>query len=543
MSVLETSITAVTVFNDQARITRTGVIDLDEGEHTLVLADLPLTLIPESVRASGQGAGVTLLGVDVKTEYLAEMPEQEIADLQAQIDALRERDTRMADEDRVLNERLEWLRQLATSSGESFARSLSYGRTSLEALSELGDYLAAETDRANAQRRKIARRRRDLKHQIDALERRLAQIRNPRSTTRYEIHVGVRVDAPVELVLEVEYGVWQASWQPVYDLRLEDSAIWLTYMATVSQTTGEDWPEVALALSTARPGTGTALPELPPWYVDQVIYHPVAYAPQAKRAGGLAMATAVLAAPVAAADAVMRERAEAEEYAAPAPPPAAMQQAVIEPPAPGGGSTGAVTYRITRPVEIPSDGTPHHTTITIQELKVELDYLTVPKLAEEAHLRAEVTNTSDFILLPGEVSLFNGADFVGKTWINLIAPGEDFKARLGVDDRIRIERKLVKREVSKVTLKNIRRTEFAYRIKLTNLLDAPAKVTLQDQIPVGRHEQIKAKLLSASPEPTEQTDLNVLTWELTIPRGEKREVTFTFSVEHPRDMPISGLGV
>jgi hypothetical protein len=29
---------------------------------------------------------------------------------------------------------------------------------------------------------------------------------------------------------------------------------------------------------------------------------------------------------------------------------------------------------------------------------------------------------------------------------------------------------------------------------------------------------------------------------LDILRGEKREIVFTFSVEHPRDMMITGLG-
>ncbi len=47
----------------------------------------------------------------------------------------------------------------------------------------------------------------------------------------------------------------------------------------------------------------------------------------------------------------------------------------------------------------------------------------------------------------------------------------------------------------------------------------------------------------ASPQPTEQDRLNVLTWEMDIPKGEKREIQFGFSVEHPRDMAITGLGV
>jgi uncharacterized protein (TIGR02231 family) len=116
-------------------------------------------------------------------------------------------------------------------------------------------------------------------------------MRAPRSTTRYAIHVGVQAAAPAEFALDVEYGVRQASWQPVYDLRLEGDRLTLSYMATVAQQSGEDWPETTLALSTARPRAGAKLPELSPWYVDRYYVpppQPLAYAPKPRAAGGMA---------------------------------------------------------------------------------------------------------------------------------------------------------------------------------------------------------------------------------------------------------------
>jgi uncharacterized protein (TIGR02231 family) len=544
----DTTITAVTVFNDQARITRTGTAALDAGEHTLILPNMPLSLIHDSVRAKGTGDGVTLLGVDVKTEYLADLPEEEILALEDQLEALREQDTILEDEDRVLAQRLDWLNGITDSSPDSYARALANGRTSLDHLSALSDYITSGTLDTQDRRRAIKAERRDLAKHIHAVERQLEQARGSRSTTRYVIHVGVQADAETEIALEVEYGVWNASWQSVYDLRLEGDNLAMTYMANVTQQTGEDWPEVSLLLSTARPGAGASLPELQPWYINQ--YYPVprpvpkpAHAVFGRAKGGGMMDRLDR---MEEQEEVAGEWLSADESfdmpaAAPEPQPMQQAQATIEPPTSSAGG-GAVTYRIARPVEVPSDGTPHHTTIAITPLKVALDHITVPKLAEEAYLRATVTNTSDFILLPGQVSLFHGTDFVGKTWIKTVAPGEEFKAQLGVDDRIRVERKLIGRTVSKAGMSGARRTEFAYRIKLANLLDRPAKITVQDQIPLGRHEQIKAKLLNDTPQVTEQSKLNVLTWEMEIPRGERREIVFTFSVEHPRDMQITGLG-
>jgi hypothetical protein len=58
---------------------------------------------------------------------------------------------------------------------------------------------------------------------------------------------------------------------------------------------------------------------------------------------------------------------------------------------------------------------------------------------------------------------------------------------------------------------------------------------------VSRHENIKVKLESVEPKPTEQTELNLLNWELTLAPGEELVVRFDFSVEHPRGMSVTGL--
>ncbi|MGF1503668.1 MAG: DUF4139 domain-containing protein, partial [Anaerolineae bacterium] len=105
----------------------------------------------------------------------------------------------------------------------------------------------------------------------------------------------------------------------------------------------------------------------------------------------------------------------------------------------------------------------------------------------------------------------------------------------------RVKRELVRRDVSKNLIGQNRRSEFVYTITLKNLLAAPAQVMVMDQIPLSRHESIKAKLLDASPPVTEQTDLNVLKWELELAPGAERQVSFAFMVEHPRSLQIVGL--
>jgi uncharacterized protein (TIGR02231 family) len=531
MPTIETSIAAVTVYNNQARITRRGKIQVQPGEQTLVLKNLPVTLEEDSVRASGRGAGVTVLGVDVKTEFVAEAPEEIITQLKHQRDQLSNQDQTLVSEDAALLSHLDFLTMLRDHGGVNFGKAIATGRAGIESVTGLSRYLTEETSAANKRRSEIVLERQKLEQEIKALDNRIRQQSFGRERRR-EIHVLIEAEAEVEFELDILYAVTNASWMPLYDVRLTGTDVTLTYLAIISQRSGEDWPEVDLSLSTARPALTTGLPELQPWYLDRIQTVMLGKA----RGGFQPQRQMETAATLPYLDLATDAIDELARPAAAPAPQAKIAQAAIE-------NTGgaAVNYRVSKPVAVPSDGTPHKTTVTAFNLSAKLDYVTAPKMAEEAYLRATITNTSDFILLPGNASIFHGVDFVGKTYIENTALTEEFEAQLGVDDRIKVKRELVKRDVGKNLIGNTRRTQFAYKITLQNLLATEAKITVFDQLPLGRHEEIKVKLENISPEPAERSELNIVKWILELKPGEKRDITFAFFIEHPRTMTITGL--
>ena len=64
------------------------------------------------------------------------------------------------------------------------------------------------------------------------------------------------------------YTVRNARWTPLYDARLDTGAkdrkpaLELVRRAEITQTTGEDWSNVALSVSTVRTARGGSAPEL-----------------------------------------------------------------------------------------------------------------------------------------------------------------------------------------------------------------------------------------------------------------------------------------
>src|SRR5262249_53237519 len=96
----------------------------------------------------------------------------------------------------------------------------------------------------------------------------------PAQEERTELKIFVNAAAPLESDILVRYQVGGASWVPSYDARLitgtkaQAPSLQLVRRASIQQKTGEAWENVALSLSTARPGAGSAAPELTPLIID-----------------------------------------------------------------------------------------------------------------------------------------------------------------------------------------------------------------------------------------------------------------------------------
>jgi uncharacterized protein (TIGR02231 family) len=170
-----------------------------------------------------------------------------------------------------------------------------------------------------------------------------------------------------------------------------------------------------------------------------------------------------------------------------------------------------------------------------------MDYVSAPKLALAVYRRAKLDNASPYTLLPGNANIFIADEYIGTTPLELTAPQGEIELYLGNEDRIKVERELKRRDIDKRLIGGKRHLAFGYEINLENLLPVKASLTLHDQFPVPRHEEIKVKLESADPRPTEQTELNLLKWELSLEPKEKRTIRFDFSVESPQGMEIIGL--
>ncbi len=530
MPELVTSITNVTVYPDRARVVRSGEIALQAGSQKVEIPELPLQLDPDSVRATARGtARARLLGVQVQRAYYTETPVSSVRQLEEQLEALQDELSAAEAQVEILKENRASLASLAGHT-EIFATALAAGEMTLEKQLDFFKGVRLGIEALEKEQQELLNRKRDLERRLQKVKNELDAQHSARPRERNTAWVEVDVLQAGELTFELVYVVAGAGWKPLYDLRLSEAGgqpeMEVGYLAQVTQRTGEAWEAVSLTLSTARPALASRLPELKPWFITPQRPIPPAQPVMMARAAAPRLMKAAVAEEISLG-------AAAEELVMPAPVEEVL--ASVE------TAGAAVTYRVPGEATIPPDGAAHKVTIARFPLPPRLDYATAPKIAEAVYRRAKAANDSPYTLLPGQANLFAGDEFIGAAQLELVAPQGEIEVYLGVDDRLRVERELERRDVDKRLIGGRRRIAFAYKITLENLLPTPAQVTVHDQVPVSRHEDIKVRLESADPKPLEQTELNLLNWELALAPKEKRTLRYDFSVEFPQAIDVMGL--
>ena len=531
---IETQITAVTVYTDRALVTRQGQIQLVGTERQLKISNLPTTLDPASVRVSGKGSvAVKLQGVTTDRQYTTEPVAERIAQLTAQLDRLGADKRRLQAQIDTTKLQANFIQGLREKTQESFSRSLARQQIGLADAQNFLDFIGTKTTEYAFAGEDLRQQQQQIEKQLQSLRLQLQEVETPYSKESFEITVAIEPNGAGNFQLELSYVVDRAHWTPLYDLRVQSTSknIQLDYLAEICQTTGEDWANVSLTLSTAKPGLGTLPPKLDPWYLD--IFAPMMLRQRQMASAGGSMMEVSAAAPMSVGASLDRSQVAEEpiEYLAETVVADMSQQGSV------------VTFQLGGGGNIPSDGNPHKATIFNDNFPCQFEYIAMPRLVSFAYLQATAKNRTDgATLLPGKANIFRDDVFVGTSNLENTAPGQEIKLNLGIDEGIKIDRELSERQVDKTFLAGNRRITYAYRLKLTNLLNSVNHIQINDQIPHSRTEQIKIKLLKITPQ-IQPGELGRLVWELDLPANGKTEINYQFSIEHPEGIRVQGLDV
>ena len=514
---IESNITNVTVFLNKAQVTRSVKSRIETGKTNLIFTGLTSLLDPESIQVTGKGNFI-VLGISHRQNFLNElnMPKalQSLKDsvdyLQRQVSlALGQREIVSKEEQLLLNnQKIGGINQNLT----------------VAELKAMADFFRSRLGEIVITRMKQDETIKKINDRINKLQKQINEQNEWYNRNTSEIVVSISAEAVVNADIEINYVVTNAGWYPVYDLRAINTKkpLQLSYKANVYQTTGEEWKNVRLKLSTANPNLGGLKPELEAWYLD--FYYPVS-----RMLGGKAKGVMISAPSMSSEDMEMN----IEKQDAPAVESVADYVQTVQ-------TTLNTEFDISLPYSVMSSSKPTMVDIKKYEMKADYSYSVAPKLDMDAFLIAKATGWEEFNLLPGEANIFFEGTFVGKSVIDPATIKDTLSVSLGRDKRIVVKREKLKELTSRKLIGASKKENYAFEISVRNTKTESIKITLEDQVPIARNTQIEVTLLETGGA-SYNKDNGKLVWELTVLPNESRKVLYKYEVKYPKEKQIDGL--
>lgn len=557
-------ITAVTVYQTNALVTREVTVPAGAGVAELVVGPLPASTVDSSLHAEGND-GLRVLTTRYRTRVVRESTLDEVRKLEQQLKDVRADIQQLQKQAQTEQENLQLLTKLETFTTASMKDITEKGQLNAEGVTTLAKYIMENREQRARKTVEVQQEIADNQEQEQYLQREMARIASGADRTVREAVIVVDNEKGQAGAVHLNYLVSAASWRPQYRLRATDNQadVQLEYLAAISQQSGEDWRGVKLVLSTAQPSLNAAPPELAILEIrtaqqaaqqaeqimvdgnrlqrssianlkqaDQLRQEAQFFANSANKsdaakrwneAGALLQSDEILN-----PDIIMEQRKQQAEVA------------FLE--------GQSVTFHLERPLTVPWREDEQLIEVARVQMKPEFFYNATPVLTPHVYRLAKLTNTSKYVLLPGEVTVYIGTDFVGRAALPLVAIGEQFTAGFGVDPQLQAARQLV--DKSRAIQGGNQVLTFNYRIRISSYKAEPVRVQVWDRLPHADTETVNVTLGNTDPKPSEDATYlredrpeGLLRWDLEVPPGSTGEkakvVTYQFKLEYARDANIT----
>jgi uncharacterized protein (TIGR02231 family) len=514
----DSNISSVTVFLSKAQINRSVKTKVEIGKTTLVIGGLSPQLDPQSIQVGGKGR-FTIMGTGHRMNYLNEFNKpKRLQVLQDSLTLLQQAIAYEGSQKEVLNREEQMILANQKISGSN-------QNLTVAELKGMADFFRSRLGELISAKMKVDDKVKMLNEKLTKVQRQVNEQRDVYNRNTSEILVTVQADAPTSVDLDLNYVVANAGWAPVYDLRAIDtkSPIQLAYKASVFQSTGEEWQNVHLVLSTANPNLGGLKPELAAWYLE--FYQPIV---RRNKSDGYAKSAPMMRSSAAGAVGDLK----AEEAA---PEAASLSDFVttVE-------TSLNVEFDISIPQTVGSSAKPTVVDVKSSNVNANYEYAVAPKLDLDAFLIAKVTGWEDLNLLPGDANIFFEGTFVGKTFIDPNSIRDTLSVSMGRDKRIVVKREKLKDLSTRNVIGLNEKQAEAWEISIRNTKSEPVKVVVEDQIPVSRNNQIEVTVIDVGGA-RQDTYSGKLTWKLNLKPTENKKLNYKFEVKYPKDRRVNGL--
>lgn len=351
---------------------------------------------------------------------------------------------------------------------------------------------------------------------------------------------------------KINYLTNKAQWTPAYDLRIDKvgSPIKMMYKAQVVQTSGIDWRNVKLSLTSGKINQSNQLRKWSPWFVQYkepepeiVINTGYQSVSNRKSAGavsrisekdlrvdgmpdvsrmveGRASGVTVNSMYVNDVSEVSYEdRQTLAEYTS-------ITQSQLN-----------VTFDISIPYSILSNGKRHSVDLNTFALQGDYKYFTAPKLDYNAYLVTEISDYTKHNLLPGQANVIYDGMNVGQTYLSTENTEEKLRLSIGKDPGITVDRVQVSDKSGAKTTSSKKEQTFSFEITVKNGKNEAIALQVEDQFPLSIEDTLEIELNEVSNGAVNK-ERGLVTWLIDLKPNEVKKLRLTYTLRYDKDKKI-----
>ena len=513
------------VYFNGAALTHTASATLKSGSQEVIIDGLSPDIVLSSLKVKANG--VLISASEFSKDYIT--PKEETARIKKLNDSLDYYNDLLNDAMNELTIHSQLLK-LVTEGTQNNMNQKDHGVAIADITANMELYKTKATELQKSidkDNKKIEK----LEEAVDRLGKQILQDGNASKIRSGVLKLAISVPQNVNTVFTITYVTNKAKWVPCYDLNIPsmDKPIVLQAKAQVQQTTGINWDNVNLTLSTAQPNRSAEAPVFKAWFL-QFVHQRIIPGMQVRKnsEGYETMASNTIsyeAEGVASVDAMDARLAA----------PQSMNDYINI-----NEQEFMVNYDIAVPYDIPGNGKWQLIDLNNYDIKANFKYYSAPKLSDLTYIVATLSDYGKYNLLPGEATVTFNDTYVGKTWIRPNDTEKEITLTLTTEPRVVVKREKQRDFCSTKHVGNSTTETRSYLITVRNNLTRSAKLTLKEQYPISNDKDIDVKLIEVKPTATyNKEDIGVLTWDMELNAGETRTFVVTYSVKYPKDRTIA----
>lgn len=592
---ISSKVNAVTVFLENAQITRNKNILINKGTTTLKFTGLSPFIDSKSIQIKSKN--IEIQSVTFQKNFLKKKEKNKnIIALEKQLEKAQEDIQLQRTYKEILKEELLFLKGNRNIGGKNQT-------LSVNTLKEAASFYASKLRALKLREIEINKKLKKLNQSSTDLRKQINEYSSKKKYPSGEIIVKVKTNLTSKNQIQLVYIVTNASWFPTYDIRVKDISkpLVLVYKANVKQNTKVNWNNVKIRFSSAKPTVSSIAPELKTYYINYGTLPP-SYHKRVTTVSGkvtdnngalpgvsiLVEGTSIgtetdfdgnysLSIPKNASrlsysylgyktakkqiysssiDVKMEESEETLDEVVVVSGLGMKRNKKSLGYALSGKTTGVkirgkssfnysiptqqisnqttVSFEIVAPYSLESNNKSYAVGMKTYELPSNYKYLSIPKIDKNAFLIANISDWEQYNLLEGEANVYFENTYIGKSLLDVRFSKKVLKISLGRDKNIIIQREKEKDFTERQYIGSKKIESRVWNISVKNNKKQKIDISIFDQVPVSTQEEIKITIDQIVGGGNYNNLTGKIKWDFILQPSKSKTLKLKYSIKYPK---------